>query len=394
MNLRKYFLASAIVVSSVMMTSGCSIFGGEKDTIEVAPSPTINTPFPLSQSWRNDLSGNTKIYSLLSPDSYLNVVYAASRKGEIKAIDLTTGKTIWEVDVSNSSLFSSQSALLSGGVTVDEKNVYVGSERAIVYILDKYTGTLLWQKDVKGEVLAKPIVFNDSLIVATSNGYLHSLDRNTGNEIWQVSSEVPTLTLRGQSTPALAYGAIVIGDNSGHVNAYYAKDGELIWQQRISQPKGSTEIAKLSDVDSSPIIEQGLVYAVGYNGNIVSLDLSNGQIVWKKPIGSYHNIVLNQNHLFAVDQDDNIYALNKNDGAVVWKQSDLLHRQLTDPVIYHDSIVVGDYEGYLYLIDINTGNITAKTEVSSSGLLAKPLVIDDEIIIQSKNGDVYAYSRK
>lgn len=394
MNLRKYFLVSAIVISIASVTSGCSLFGGEQDTIEVAPSPVIDTAFPLHQLWHNDLSGDTKIYSLLSPDAYLNVVYAASRKGQIKAIDLTTGNTLWNIDVSTSSLFSSQSALLSGGVTVDEKYVYVGSERATLYVLEKYTGMIMWQKEAKGEILAKPILVNDNLIVSTSNGYIQCFNRDSGNELWEITTEVPTLTLRGQSTPTLAYGAIVTGDNSGHVSAYFAKDGQLIWQQRISQPKGSTEIAKLNDVDSSPVIEQGLVYSVGYNGNIVALDLSDGQIIWKKPVGSYHSLVMNQNHLFAVDQNDNIYALTKNDGTVVWKLSDLLHRQLTDPVIYHDYIVVGDYEGYLYLIDSNTGNITAKTQVNSSGLLSKPLVVDNDLIIQAKNGDIYAYGLK
>ena len=224
MNLRKYLLASVIALSVASLASGCSIFGSEQDTIEVAPSPVVDTSFPLNQNWHNDLSGNAKIYSLLSPDAYLNIVYAASRKGQIKAMDLESGKTLWNIDVSNSSFFSSQSALLSGGVIVDDKYVYVGSERATIYTIDKYSGTIIWQKDVKGEVIAKPILVDDNLIVLTSNGYIQAFNRDNGNELWEVSTEVPTLSLRGQSTPSLAYGAIVLGDDSGHVNAYFAKD--------------------------------------------------------------------------------------------------------------------------------------------------------------------------
>lgn len=394
MNFRRYFLASALVVSIASLTTGCSLFGGEEDTIEVSPSPVTETSFPLSQTWSNSLSGNTKIYSLLSPTINNNIVYAAGRSGQVKAIDLMTGNTLWNIDLSDSSLFSSQSALLSGGVSADDNYVYVASERATVYALDKSNGKIVWQKEAKGEVLASPLSAEGKVIIHTANGYLQGLNKETGDEVWLVEMDVPSLTLRGESTPTFAYGAIVVGDDSGRVNAYFVKDGQLIWQQRISQPKGSTEIEKLNDVDTTPVVEQGLVYAIGYNGSIVALDLSNGQTVWKKALGSTHSFTVDQNRIFAVDQDDNVYSLSKNGGSTLWKQSDLMHRQLTDPVIYQDYVVVGDFEGYLYLIDINSGNIISKTQVSSSGLRTKPIVVDNKIIIQAKNGNVYTYSQR
>lgn len=394
MNLRKYLLTSTLIISLASMTTGCSIFGGDEDNVLIPPSPTVQKPFPLSELWSNSLSGNAKIYSLLSPTVNNNTVYAAGRDGQVKAIDLSTGKTLWNVDVSNSSFFRSQSALLSGGVSTDDKYVYVGSERAVVYTLDKNNGSIVWQKDVKGEVLAKPVSTENEVVIHTGNGYLQVLQQETGDNVWEISMESPSLSLRGQSTPTTAYGAIIIGDNSGHVNAYLAKDGQLIWQQRISQPKGSTEIAKLSDVNTTPIIEQNIVYAIGYNGNLAALDLSNGQIIWKKTLGSTNSFTINKEHIFVVDQDDNIYSLAKNGGAVIWKQSDLLHRQLTDPLIFNDYIVVGDFEGFLYLLDINSGEVISKTQVSSSGLAAKPIIADNKIIVQAKNGNVYAYGQK
>lgn len=394
MNLCRYFLAIILVLSFTSMTTGCSLFGGEEDTIEVSPSPIVPELFPLNQLWSTSLSGDTKIYSLLSPAEKDNTIYAASRSGQVKAMELNTGKLLWSVDVSNRSLFRSQSALLSGGVSVDDQHIYLGSERAFVYALDRHSGSVVWQKEVRGEVLARPIsTTEDKLIIHTANGYLQALDRNTGDEIWEVSTDVPTLSLRGISTPTIAYGAIIVGDDNGRINAYFVKDGQLIWQQRISQPSGSTEIAKLNDIDSTPVIEQGLVYAIGYNGNIVALDLSNGQTVWKKALGSTHSFSINGNIIFVVDQDDNLLALSKNGGTVIWKQSELLHRQLTDPVIYQDYVVIGDFEGYLYLIDMNSGSIVSKTQVSSSGLLSRPMVIDNKIVVQAKNGNVYTYSR-
>ena len=389
MKLSKYLFISVFIFS----LTGCSLFGGEEEIVQVSPSPTVSNQFQIKEVWRNSTSGNTRIYSLLGPINYDNAIYVASRSGQVKAIDLSNGHTIWDKNLSKSTLFSSKTALFSGGVSADDKYVYVGSERAVVYALDRNDGSVIWEKPVKGEVLARPVSSEDKLIVYTASGNLQALNRNTGEDVWDVMLEVPPLSLRGNSTPTIAHGAAILGDDTGHVNAYYINDGQLIWQQRISQPSGSTEIAKLNDVDSTPVIEGNLAYAIGYNGNVVALDLSNGQIVWRKEMGSTHSFAVDTQQLFVVDQDDNVQAVSKNGGAVLWTQADLLHRQLTDPVIYENYIVVGDFEGYLYWLSKDNGNVVAKTQVSSSGLISKPLVVDNKIIVQAKNGDIYAFTK-
>lgn len=387
-------LTKCLSISVFMFSlAGCSLFGGEEEIVQVSPSPKVSNQFSIKEVWRNSTSGNTHIYSLLGPINYDNAIYAASRSGQVKAIDLLNGHTIWDKNLSKSTLFSSKTALFSGGVSADDKYVYVGSERAVIYALDRNDGNVIWEKPVKGEVLARPISSEDKLIVYTASGNLQALNRNTGEDVWDVMLEVPPLSLRGNSTPTIAHGAAILGDDTGHVNAYYLNDGQLIWQQRISQPSGSTEIAKLNDVDSTPVIEGNLAYAIGYNGNVVALDLSNGQIVWRKEMGSTHSFAVDSQHLFVVDQDDNVQAVSKNGGTVLWTQADLLHRQLTDPVLYENYIVLGDFEGYLYWLSKDNGEVVAKTQVSSSGLISKPLVVDNKVIVQAKNGDIYAFTK-
>ncbi|AHN24788.1 outer membrane protein assembly factor BamB [Gilliamella apicola] len=389
MKLTKYFFTSVLICS----LAGCSLFGGEEEVVQIAPSPTVKNQFSIQQIWRNSTSGNTQIYSLLGPASYDNTVYVASRSGQVKAIDLSSGNTIWDVNLSQSTFFSSKTALFSGGVSVDDKYVYIGSERAVVYALDRSNGKVVWEKKVNGEVLARPVSSEDKLIIHTANGILQGLNRNTGEALWDITLDVPSLSLRGNSTPTVVHGAAIIGDDSGRVNAYYINDGQLIWQQRISQPTGSTEIAKLNDVDSTPIVEGNLVYSVGYNGYVAALDLSNGQVVWRKQLGSTHSFAVDSEQIFVVDQDDNVQAITKKGGALDWTQSGFSHRQLTDPVIYQNYIIVGDFEGYLYLLNKDSGEIVAKTQVSSSGLISRPLIVDNKIIVQAKNGDIYAFTK-
>lgn len=200
MKLLKY-LFSALFMFSL---AGCSLFGGEKEIVQVAPAPKVENQFSLQKIWSNSTSGNSDIYSLLGPISYENVVYAAGRSGQVKAMELSTGNTLWNIDLSKSTLFHTQSGLLSGGVSVDDKYVYVASERAIVYAIDRLNGNLVWEKTVKGEVLAKPVPTEDKVIIRTSNGYLQGLNRDTGDALWDASLGVPSLSIRGNSTPTVA----------------------------------------------------------------------------------------------------------------------------------------------------------------------------------------------
>ena len=86
-------------------------------------------------------------------------------------------------------------------------------------------------------------------------------------------------------------------------------------------------------------------------------------------------------------------ALSTNGGVNLWRQSDLLHRNLTGPALYNGYLVVGDSEGYLHWINTADGRFVAQHKVDSSGFLSDPIVASDKLLIQAKNGDVYAFTR-
>ncbi len=45
---------------------------------------------------------------------------------------------------------------------------------------------------------------------------------------------MPALSLRGESAPATAFGAAIVGGDNGRVSAVLMQQGQMIWQQRIS----------------------------------------------------------------------------------------------------------------------------------------------------------------
>lgn len=393
MQLRKLLVPGLI---SLTLLSGCSLFSGEEDVVKMSPLPTVENQFEPEKVWSTSVgNGIGDFYSNLHPAWQDGNVYAADRRGTVKAVNADDGKEVWSVDLSEKTGFfsSNRPALLSGGVTVDGAHVYIGSEKAQVYALNTSDGSIAWQSKAAGEVLSRPVVSDGLVLIHTSNGQLQAMNETDGALVWTVNLDMPALSLRGESAPSVAFGAAIVGGDNGRVNAVLMKQGQLIWQQRISQATGATEIDRLSDVDTTPVIVNGVVYALAYNGNLTALDLRSGQIMWKRELGSVNDFIVDANRIFLVDQSDRVIALNAEGGVTLWTQSDLLHRNLTAPALYNGYLVVGDSEGYMHWINTDDGRFVAQQKMDGSGFQTEPVVASDKLLIQAKDGTLYSIKR-
>ena len=393
MELRKYLLPGLM---SVTLLSGCSLFSGEEDVVKMAPLPKVENQFTPETAWSTSVGdGVGDFYSNLHPAWQDGTVYAADRFGIVKALDASNGKEKWKVNLSEKTGFFSKniSALLSGGITANGDRLYIGSERGQVFALNSSDGSIAWQTKVAGEALSRPVVSDGLVLIHTSNGMLQGLDQSSGAVKWSVNLDMPALSLRGESAPAVAFGGAIVGGDNGRVSAVIMNQGQLIWQQRISQPSGATEIDRLNDVDTTPVIVNGVVYALAYNGNLTALDLRSGQILWKREIGGVKDLIVDAGRIYLVDQDDRVIALNADGGVAIWRQSDLLHRNLTSPVLFNGYLVVADSEGYVHWINTLDGRFVAQQKLDSDGFQTKPVVAGDKLLIQAKGGEVYAITR-
>ena len=377
-NMLKKALATALCVG---VLAGCA---SEEDIIIMSPVPQVNNEFTPSSLWSASVGGGVEqYYSKLSAEYAYDKVFVASRDGLVKALDPENGKTLWEVDVEGD-----VSARLSGGITAGYGQIFIGSENGRVFAFDQETGELNWRVDVDGEVLAAPATDSNFVIVHTNKGILVALDQVTGESKWTISSEVPNLTLRGNSAPVTASGGVFWGTGNGRLAAAIVERGQLIWQQPIGKPQGATEIDRLVDVDASPLILGSSLYIIGYNGQLTSIDLRSGKPAWKRNYSSASDLASDASRLYLVTEKDHLVAVDARSGTKLWSNEQLEHRLVTAPVIIDSYIVVGDSEGYLYWIDRDSGDFVSMQHVDSSGFAVGPTALEDGYVIVTRDGDV------
>lgn len=406
-----------LTVVPLIMLSGCSViptwmdpstWWEDEEEVDVQELAPITARFEPQIKWDVTVGdGVEQFFSRLAPANAYNKVYAASRQGEVIAVDAQSGEKVWSLDLTEyqdegflssiTNLWADGiSAKIAGGIVVSYDTVFLGTENGLVLALDAGTGKVKWQQKVRGEVLAPPVVDEGVVVVNTGSGIMHCLDAQSGEERWVYESEVPPLSLRGISSPTISAGAAIVGTANGRLAAAVLENGQVAWEQTVAAASGTTELERLVDIDSEALVLAGVVYTVSFNGTLAAVELRTGRVIWKREYRSYRRMSLEGNNLFVVDDNSQVYALDRRNGVELWTQTALRGRDLTAATAFKEYVVVGDKFGYLHWINQSDGEIVARLEVGDNdedeGIYAAPIVGDNLLFTQTRDGELVAVS--
>ena len=202
---------------------------------------------------------------------------------------------------------------------------------------------------------------------------------------------MPRLSLRGTASPVITGDVVLCGFDNGKVVAVSAADGAVQWEATVTPPHGRTELERLDDVDSPVRVSGQDVYAVGFQGKVAMLALDTGQVWWAHEDSSYRGLTVDEDALYMVDADGEVVALKARTGAEVWRQNVLLHRGLSPLAVMDETVVVGDFQGYLHWLDKASGALAARVATGGARISTRPLVIGDMVVVVNDRGQINAY---
>lgn len=370
----------AVTLAAFMLFAGCS---QETETDPPAELTDIVARHEVARLWNVGLGSDAEHLRLaLRPAVVDGVVYAASHKGDVAAFAADSGRRVWNVRTR---------LPLSAGPAVRDGLVALGSSDGDVLVLDAATGEERWRTAVSSEVLATPEIARGMVIVRTVDGRIEALDARNGSLRWAVEEQVPRLTLRGTAPPVMAGDVLIAAFDNGKVLAVDTRTGETLWDSIVNVPSGRTELERLADIDARPHVIGDDVYVVGFQGRMAMLALDSGQIWWARDVSSYRGFALDEQNIYLTNADGVVIAMRRRDGATQWEQNALLRRGLTAPTIDGDTLVVGDFEGYLHWLDKHTGEIVARQKTGGERLTNAAVAVDGRVFVQTDAGKLLAY---
>lgn len=400
---------SLVLLLAAGLASGCAWFswvpfvgggGGDESRREPAKLVDFEEEVRLRREWRTRIGeGLGKKFLEIRPAVGGDRIFASDAYGLVEARDRFSGDRIWRARVGEDptgalsafNIFDRRDpSYLTGGVGLAYGYVLVGTAHGEVIALAAVDGEEAWRVDVGSEVLAPPVGGSDLIFVRTIDGRLLALEREDGNIRWSVDNQVPVLTLRGTGTPVYDNGIVYAGFANGMLAAVRAENGEPVWQHRVMLPEGRSELERMVDVDSTPVVDGGVIYVVAFQGRLQALRASDGSLLWEREISSHRDLAEGYNQIYVVTQDDEVVAINKRSADEAWRQEGLFLRNLSSPIAFSNYLVVADEEGYAHVLAQSDGRFLGRTRVDGDGVRSRPVVADDLFYVLGNSGRLEA----
>lgn len=336
----------------------------------------------LQKLWSASVSGGKERLRLgLGVAIEGDVVFAAGHDGDVVAFDLATGKRLWQARTR---------LPLSGGPGAGEGLVVAGAGEGDIIALDAATGEMKWSTRVNSQLLSAPSIAEGVVALRAVDGRLVLLRASDGSQIWGAEQQVPSLSLRGTATPVVAGGLAISGFDNGRVMALSVADGTTVWETAVAPPTGRNELARLVDIDSAVLATDSDVYVVSYQGRVARLTRDGGQPLWTYDLSSYAGLGVDVDGVYVSTSEGDVVKIGRNTGVELWRESALAHRRLSAPATLGHWVAVGDFDGYVHLLDATTGALAARLQVGGGALAAPPVVKDDIAVFITRSGKLTA----
>ena len=379
----KYKIPFAVAILAAALV-GCSSNKVKQEKIKPSPLPKLVQATSLVPIFSQNVAATAKEDPLrLRLDANNGVIFLLNPKGEVAAYQ---GKQrLWETKVTKHGL--------SSGVEAADGLVVVGNKKGQLFVLDQATGEQKWTAQLSGAIISPALIQSGRVIVVANDGTVFAFDETTGQQAWTYKLANAQFSLRGQAAPvSIDPRTIVVATSNGYVYAIDSLTGVPRMQQRVAVSDGHSDIQRLIDVDGDPVVAGQFLVTNSYQGQVTVTDLASQRVMWSEDASSITRPEVSDNKVFVTQVDGKLSAYDLTTGQQLWQNEQLLNRNLSNPVIFGQALVVGDLDGYLHLIDPNSGDLLGRNK--TSGEVRSLRVIDGQLYVSTRKGALSVWQNR
>jgi outer membrane protein assembly factor BamB len=352
----------------------------------------------LGVAWNTRLIGSSKRERLgAAPVVEDGRLYVMDTAAVVHALDAATGSEFWKTSLGVAG--EARNVVWGGGVSVEAGFVFATNGQGDVAAINSKDGSIVWKKRPAGPLRGAPSIGNGNVYVMTSDNQIVALNITTGDVEWTESGATELAGIYGVAAPSIAQGTVVAGFSSGELNAYRYENGRVLWSDALSRTSASTSVSALTDIDASPVIDRGRVFAVGEGGRMISVDLNTGQRLWEINLAGISTPWVAGEWVFVVTNDARLLCVSRGSGKVRWVSQLPRYRKekkkadpitWTGPVLAGDRLILASSEGTLINVSPADGAVQSTTRLGAPVYLP-PIVANNMLYVLADDGRLTAW---
>jgi outer membrane protein assembly factor BamB len=243
--------------------------------------------------WKDEYECPYKISYSSGPRTTVSIqgdrVYALGAMGDLRCLDGSTGKVRWALNVAKDYHVSPPVWGYAASPLVDGDRIYclVGGPGSAVVAFDADNGKEIWRALTTSEICYSPPIIYEidgkrQLIIWHSDS-INGLDPATGRLYW--SQKYPA---EGKpQRPAVSIATVRQAGNQLFLSSAYhgpmmlrieGDKPKIAWQKPNKDPEKPESLCILMP---SPVLQDGYVYGVGFEGELRCLSMENGAELWQ-----------------------------------------------------------------------------------------------------------------
>lgn len=360
------------VVAMALLTACAS--GADK--FKPAELPPVAALIGTRLAWSTQLGPS---HASLQPLAAGGRVFVAGSSGTVAAIDAGTGRDVWRLNLATP---------IAAGVGSDgQLAAVVTLNNELVAIVD---GRERWRVRLPARTFTPPLVAGERVFVLTADRTVRAFDGQNGARLWNQSRPAEPLVL-SRASALLAVGDTLVAGLSGRLVGLDPNNGSVRWEAPIASARGTNEVERLVDV-VGPVSRVGdSVCARAYAASLACVNATRGSVAWTQSAQGTAGVHGDEARVYATESDGRLLALKRENGERIWAVDRLKYREPSAPLAVGRVLVVGDSFGLVHLLSREDGSEMTRLTTDGSAVLAAPILAGDAVVVQTRNGGVYAW---
>ncbi len=332
---------------------------------------------PIQKCWSFESEDLTNLKNASDNDK---TVFIPLLDGTIKALDSSSGKPIWSLNLR---------AALNSQILINQENLYVSATtrsaddestaQVLLFSVDIDSGINIWTEELPPETLADEMhleIEGFNLLLANHSGKTLLIQKSDRRILWQTKLETSLVT-----PPVVHNDMVFIGTSNKTVVVLSKITGKVVNQISIGV------------VPTSIFVANDRLVVGDKNGTVHSYDSSEGRKRWTaRTGGEIVQISAIRGNLLVNSNDNFVYLIDVENGKKIWKRR--LSGRILGTSVFEDQIAVFVSSGsnQAVFVDLANGKLINRLEIPESAyFVGPPLVIGKRLILPT-NKNLTAYS--